>query len=73
MSGKSNKNGDLGGKTIEDLQRDLTECKRELPKLQKLYADIGKALSASGKDDPFQGIQIFFEFEKNFNKINHSN
>ena len=73
MSGKSNKNGDLGGKTIEDLQRDLTECKRELPKLQKLYADIGKALSASGKDDPFQGIQIFFDFEKNFNKINHSN
>lgn len=71
MSGKSNKNGDIGGKTIEDLQRDLTECKRELPKLQKLYADIGKALSASGKDDLFQGIQkkILF-WEKNLIKIN---
>ena len=67
MSGKSNKNADVGGKTIEDLQRDLTECKRELPKLQKLYADIGKALSASGKDDPFQGIQKNFIFRQKFN------
>ena len=71
MSGKSNKNADVGGKTIEDLQRDLTECKRELPKLQQLYADIGKALSASGKDDPFQGIKKFLFSEKNLMQINH--
>ena len=63
MSKKGGKNEDFGNKTMIDLERDLAECKRELPRFQKLYSDIGKALSASladGNDDPFQGHNNLF-------------